>query len=433
MGSHALAAFMLLIVQAVSQSPEKQRMVDEATVTQRRAVELSPLDAGAYHELGMAYRQHKFMRAASGAFATAVSLRPADAALRLDYATAVSKTGDLQGAKTATLAAIDLDPTSASAYSLLAQLERSSPEAQERAARAALQLDPSSASAVGGLAHLLNRQRRHQEVETLYRGLQRARPHDLEARKKLFEHLRFADRKIEAAVAYRSATLAAARDADERGGGERGGAMPLSSEAKDWQAFVDSTVARAPSAAPKCLARECIEGLVAALEEAEAHPSAAELSPPHDAASVLRMLSGQPVPTVLRAAGDAWGPSLRWDAAHLERVAGNEELEVTVVEVEGAFEVRADRIERPPKSVMRLGDFVRLLATRKDANLTLYSRQASLWPMTGLLADLAPMPWMRPLRLNDLNFWLGDGHFRNTLHFDPYDNFLCQVDGAPAS
>jgi len=80
---------------------------------------------------------------------------------------------------------------------------------------------------------------------------------------------------------------------------------------------------------------------------------------------------------------------------------------------------------------MRLGDFVRLLSSKRDANLTIYSRQAPLWPMAGLLRDLdPPKPWMKLLRLNDLNFWLGDGHFRNTLHYDPFDNFLCQVRGS---
>jgi hypothetical protein len=57
--------------------------------------------------------------------------------------------------------------------------------------------------------------------------------------------------------------------------------------------------------------------------------------------------------------------------------------------------------------------------------------QAPLWPMAGLLRDLdPPKPWMKLLRLNDLNFWLGDGHFRNTLHYDPFDNFLCQAHAA---
>lgn len=92
-------------------------------------------------------------------------------------------------------------------------------------------------------------------------------------------------------------------------------------------------------------------------------------------------------------------------------------------------QVHEDRIERPPKSTMRLGDFIRMLSLRTDANLTLYSRQARLWSMSGLLEDLAPLPWMSLLRVKDLNVWIGDGHFRNTLHFDPQDNFLCQVRG----
>ena len=72
----------------------------------------------------------------------------------------------------------------------------------------------------------------------------------------------------------------------------------------------------------------------------------------------------------------------------------------------------------------------RLLALRRDVNLTLYSRQAPLWSLPRLLADLRPNPWMERLRLKSLNVWLGDGHFRNTLHFDPHDNFLCQTKGS---
>ena len=147
-----------------------------------------------------------------------------------------------------------------------------------------------------------------------------------------------------------------------------------------------------------------------------------------DVRAVHEMLKA-PVPTVLRAATVGWGPTTRWDAGYLAHASGEEEVEVTVVTTRGAFEVRADRIERPPKSVMRLGDYMRWLSLKRDFNLTLYSRQAPLWPMTGLLADLEPLPWMETLRLNDLNFWLGDGHYRNTLHFDPYDNLLCQLRG----
>ena len=119
-----------------------------------------------------------------------------------------------------------------------------------------------------------------------------------------------------------------------------------------------------------------------------------------------------------------------WDAAYLSGEAGADELEVTVQPVAGAFEVHPDRIERPPKTNVRVADFVRLLALRRDVNLTLYSRQAPLWSLPRLLADLRPNPWMERLRLKSLNVWLGDGHFRNTLHFDPHDNFLCQTKGS---
>ena len=30
-------------------------------------------------------------------------------------------------------------------------------------------------------------------------------------------------------------------------------------------------------------------------------------------------------------------------------------------------------------------------------------------------------------QVRSLNIWLGDGQFRNTMHNDPFDNFLCQV------
>mmetsp|Transcript_39654 Transcript_39654/g.91068 ORF Transcript_39654/g.91068 Transcript_39654/m.91068 type:complete len:251 (+) Transcript_39654:63-815(+) len=84
---------------------------------------------------------------------------------------------------------------------------------------------------------------------------------------------------------------------------------------------------------------------------------------------------------------------------------------------------------RPPKSKMRLRDLVVLLGLKRDFNLTLYTRQASLWSMPRLLRALAPLDWMSTLHVRSLNIWLGDGLFKNTMHNDPYDNFLCQIRG----
>ena len=150
--------------------------------------------------------------------------------------------------------------------------------------------------------------------------------------------------------------------------------------------FVDGAVDAAntgsATATPKCLTRQCIEGLEEALKWIHADDlssrAAAEMPYSEVDANAIQQMLRQPKPTLLRSAAKDWGPTNRWTAEHLKSSAGNEELEVTVVTMDGSFEVRSDRIERPPKSVMRLGDFVRLLAAKIDANLTIYSRQAPL-------------------------------------------------------
>ena len=55
--------------------------------------------------------------------------------------------------------------------------------------------------------------------------------------------------------------------------------------------------------------------------------------------------------------------------------------------------------------------------------------QAPLETMPWLLAAMAPLKWMEELRVEHLNIWIGDGLFRNTLHNDHYDNFLCLIRG----
>lgn len=56
--------------------------------------------------------------------------------------------------------------------------------------------------------------------------------------------------------------------------------------------------------------------------------------------------------------------------------------------------------------------------------------QATMWSMPELLKDVSvPVDWMRPLRISNLNLWLGDGLFHNTVHYDPDDNVLCLIHG----
>ena len=417
--------------------------------------------------------------------AQAVALNPAGAAAHVSLGAVLRRMGDSNGAKPHFETSLQQPPSPASlnnflwssnpaveAHVHLSFLE-TAPAERERNVRTAIMLEPKNYQVTHRLARLMDEQKNAAGADDAYRTLAELDP--VQGGDRLYNHLRFSDRKLEAAVEFRRAQLRAREPSADASVPPPEPKQGL----EEWKSYVDGIETRRHTFAPKCLERHCIEGLDAAIAQVEGGARAAELHAPHTAKAVLAMIRGMPavggsadcvdvdagcsswasagecknnaefmldmckkacgvcigessspVPTVLRAAGRGWGPNIRWDAAHLRSVAGEEELEVTVVTHAGNFEVHHDRIERPPKSVMRLGDFVRLLDTKLDTNLTIYSRQAPLWPMAGLLRDLAPgHEWMDVLRLSDLNFWLGDGHFRNTLHWDPYDNFLCQVRG----
>jgi len=410
-----MLACLLAVVPA--QSPELQARVDAATATARASIALRPTDASAHRELSGIYEKHKFIRAASSAFAAAIALEPRDGEGYQKLAYLRKRSGDPEGALAALKTAEALLPTSGQVLVDLASLE-SGPD-HEQTLRRAVRVAPDLTSAYHMLARTLAQggAGRFAEVEHTYQSLMRFDP--ASAARRLYDFLYMDNRRVEAAVSFKRAKLAI----------EAMG-LPRSTDSslEAWSRYVDELTTSAPSAPRKCVERACIQGLEKALQAPGEHAAVAEGQ--QDGMSVLAMIGAErPEPTVLRAAAEGWGPMLRWDGEYLEAVAGEEPLEITVVTEAGAFEVRQDHIWRPPKSTMKLGDLTRLLRLQTDANLTLYSRQAPLWPMSGLLADLAPLPWMAPLRLNDLNVWLGDGHFRNTLHNDPYDNFLCQVRG----
>ena len=432
---HCVALLSAIFAIAEAQpSQEALKRVEAATASERAAVALNPHSADAYRNLASAYTKQKFLRAASEALGHAVALTPSDAGGHIELGMLLRRVGDPDGARRHFEASLALNPASVVSHMHLSFIGATAAE-KLRSVRAAIALEPRNGEFYSRLARVLKEEKREAEVESTYRALAEIDP--AVGGQRLYEQLRFADRKLEAAVELlkirRAQEKAATADGDAPAAAAAAAAAASSSAPSnagldEWSRYVDGVESAAEGThEAKCLTRECIEGLEAALVDAEAGARAAELPSPQSVAGVLQMLRDAK-PTVLKAAAAGWGPTRRWDAAHLRSAAGQEELEVTIVTEAGSFEVRHDRIERPPKSVMRLGDFVRLLSTRRDANLTIYSRQAPLWPMGGLLSDLdPPMPWMEGLRLNDLNFWLGDGHFRNTLHFDPYDNFLCQV------
>ena len=402
---------------SLSQSPELLARVEAAVASQRAAVDLEPQSAAAYRALAEAYAQHKFMRAASTHLATAVALEPANAEAYRLLGTVLRRTGDEAGTRRAYDAALALDPSFGLAYFNLGNMLPRGPE-QLRMYELAAELDPTHRGAWMNLANAHLSAGRVEEQLKALRWLAKIDP--VEGRSRLTNALTLQERSLEVAALWKRAADAGA---------------PPSADAVEWHAKVEAAAAGAEAAPEKCLARRCIEGF----EEAARLPAApvarvtsddGVLTTAGGTLSSVEELLLAAEPTLIAGGARGWPPTETWDAAYLSGEAGADELEVTVQPVAGAFEVHPDRIERPPKTNVRVADFVRLLALRRDVNLTLYSRQAPLWSLPRLLADLRPNPWMERLRLKSLNVWLGDGHFRNTLHFDPHDNFLCQTKGS---
>ena len=397
-------------------SPEAQARVDAATAEHRRAVLLRPNDAQAYAELAVTYQQHRFQRAASEAWAVTVQLAPTDAGAYRQYGVTVKMTGDQEGALRAFRTSLSLRPSDGATYfnygnALTDQRQRADAFLQ------AVQLEPTHYGAHSNLVSSLRADRRYEESLTVLRRWARSDPSN--GLRRLAYTLIEDERKLEAAHAFHAAAAHPSPPSER------------TRQAAAWTAWVDEAAQAAPRRPRKCLARECIEGLERHLKEAEGGPRCDAGPAPASPEELRRLTEGRARPRLLRKALEGWRPYEAWDAATLGGgAAGGEELDVTVVERAGSFEVHADRIERPPKSAIRLRDLLRLLALRSDANLTLYTRQAGLWPLPSLVREMAPLPWMERLHVHDLNVWLGDGHFRNTLHFDPYDNFLCQLRGA---
>ena len=414
--SHVLFADVVAVMlSAIATAIIAQQQPDAATATaaQRRAVELQPKSAEAYKDLAKAYGRAGFMRSAAETLAVAVKLTPT-AKDHLDLAYLLKQIGDIEGARRQIAASNKLSP-SASAYVQLSHLA-TTPAEKLKAVHKAINVDPKSTEAYVRLAKIHTEQGNHAEAEATYQQFSDVAP------MKYYHHLRGQARKLEASVALHKAMLRSSGPRDNYGDGQ----------VDEWSAYVDGITENALDYKRKCLARRCIQGLDEALRihEQSGGAIADELHPPHTSKSVLKLLGSGP--TVLRGAVKEWGPLRNWDAEHLKSEAGDQEVVVMVVSMDGHFEVLPDRMERPPRSVMRLKDFIRLLEAKVDANLTIYARESELWPMGTLLAELGdpPLPWMERLKLDHVNFWLGDGRFRNTLHFDGFDNFLCQLSGS---
>ena len=85
-------------------------------------------------------------------------------------------------------------------------------------------------------------------------------------------------------------------------------------------------------------------------------------------------------------------------------------------------------VVRPATSEMKFSDFLDFI-TSGNQTFSAYLEYSSIpYYMPRLQQDIFELPFVQDsLELRHLNMWLSDGNTLGKLHFDPFDNLLCQV------
>lgn len=91
-------------------------------------------------------------------------------------------------------------------------------------------------------------------------------------------------------------------------------------------------------------------------------------------------------------------------------------------------EVGPQVMVRPPKTVMRFGDFLRLT---RLGNIQLYLHQSNIdLTLPSLKARIKPPPFATmKMLLREVNLWIGNGNLTTHMHFDHYDNIYTVIQG----
>jgi len=95
-------------------------------------------------------------------------------------------------------------------------------------------------------------------------------------------------------------------------------------------------------------------------------------------------------------------------------------------------------VVRPAVGTMKFGEFLDLVEGKnidgdgKQVNISAYLEYSSIREyFSELENDVEEIPFMHDmLKLSHLNMWLSNGNTLGKLHFDPFDNFLCQLRGS---
>ena len=382
---------LALLAPLVQPTAEKQRAVEKATADLRAALERAPRDAHAHAALAAAYAEHKFHRAAAESLERAVELAPAEAGLQYELGVAYLRSRQPDAAQASLRRAIELgEPSSEWLVTLAHALGATHTHEAEREEllRKALVITPDHEPAMRSLYHLLMNNHRWADAERMLRRVSSVAP--IVAMPLLFNILLMQGRKLEAGCIWRTGRQHFLDPANE-------------ALIADWAEVLRNVSDTAPA---KCIERSCIAGLSEALDrvhrgvplskssggsehggwaERLRTPLAAEVKLAADPASAqaeIRRIIETALPVVLRQAASEWQPNIAWTVKHLsaEREGGNDLVDVTIVPDRNEFEVREDKMIRPPHSTVRLADLVQHLHRKVELRdgLALYTRQASL-------------------------------------------------------
>ena len=159
-------------------------------------------------------------------------------------------------------------------------------------------------------------------------------------------------------------------------------------------------------------------------------------------------------PVIIENATADWPAMQKWTVDYLRELYGNKKIHIKLTE-DGEFEgvesaelwedYREDWIPetvrkqlpypdlvvvRPATAEMSFSSFLDFISS-ENRSYSAYLEYSSIpYHLPLLEEDVREMSFLKGLlERRHLNIWLSDGHTLGKLHFDPFDNFLCQVCG----
>ncbi|CAH1256688.1 JMJD7 [Branchiostoma lanceolatum] len=161
-------------------------------------------------------------------------------------------------------------------------------------------------------------------------------------------------------------------------------------------------------------------------------------------------------PVIITGAMDQWNVLKKWSNEFLRERLGKKEVRIKLTsggeyegvedaslwEDFGTFQIPLQLrdklpfpdlvVVRPATMNLKLGKFLDMIeetARMEVKNISAYLEYSSIPQyMPSLQADIPGFPFVTDLLTwHDLNMWLSDGNTLGKLHFDPWENLLCQV------